>query len=223
MRFIIAPHTVADGQMDNAAAIAKEVGRSAQAASGFVGRLVCHVLSNPNEVWSLVAWQDEQSFDGWLKERRLPWPPEYPKTVYAQGAALSEAMHFDLLDQQGDFFNVAPPASSRLGVLLDGAPVIVLAPHVIRQEELYLGRRLVREVGESIRKAQGFFGRVELALHGSETKLWSISTWKNYQSFLDWRESRTKDFWWKPEINHIVFEQGALAEEAVMMQIVERE
>lgn len=223
MLFIIAPHVVADGQMANAEMIAREVGKSASAAPGFVGRLVCHVLSNPNEVWSVVAWDNRQSFDDWLANRRLPWAPDFPRQVYAQGAALSEAMHFDLIDQQGSFFSVLPPGNSRLGEVLEEAPAIVIAPHVVRPEELYLGRRLIREVGESIRKAKGFIGRVELGLQGSETRLWSISTWDNYQSFLNWRDSRTRDFWWKPEINHIVFEQGALAEEAVMMQIVTRE
>lgn len=223
MLFIIAPHVVADGQMENAATIARAVGESARAAPGFVNRLVCHVLSNPNEVWSIVAWKDREAFDNWLKDRTLPWTPDFPKKVYSQGAALTEAMHFDLLNQQGDFFNVSPPSRSRLGALTDGAPTIVVAPHVIRKEEMYLGKRLVREVGESIRKARGFIGRVELGLQGSETRLWSISTWDNHQSFLNWRDARSQDFWWKPEINPIVFEQGALAEEAVMMQIVTRE
>ena len=223
MFFIIAPHVVAEGQLEMADYIAREVGKSSQAAPGFVNRLVCHVLTKPEEVWSLVAWRSKADFENWLKVRKLPWEADVPKKVYAEGAAISEALQFDLLEEQGQFFNVFPPAESKLGTLLEGAPAIVVAPHVIKKEELSLGRRLIKEVGHSAKKAKGFIGRIEIMIQGSETRLWSISTWKSYADFDVWKDVRTEDFWWKPEINHIVFDQGALVEEAVMMQIVTRE
>lgn len=221
MLYIIAPHVVAPGQMPTAAQMAHEVGESARRTDGFVGRLVGTNRARTDEVWSIVAWKDRAAFDGWLKVRKFWWTTDDLHRVYSQGALVQDAEYFDLMDEQGAYFEVSPPEGAVLGETRDDLPVTVVAPHVIEPSELDLAKRMIHEVGESIRKASGFVGRIELQSQRSPYRIWSVSSWRRQADFEAWKNARK--FWWTPDDVKRVFPEGALAEDAKQLDVVSRQ
>ncbi len=170
MLMIIAPQVVAPGQMATASQMAHEVGESSRRMPGFVGRLVGYNRADPSEVWSIVGWQDRASFDAWLKVRRFWWTNEDLHRVYVKGALVQDAECFDLTGEQGRYFEVNPPDDAALGSPRADLPVTVVAPHLVRLDEIELARRMISEVGVSARAAPGFVGRVELQSQRAETR-----------------------------------------------------
>lgn len=221
MLMIIAPHVVAPGQMETASRMAHEVGESCRRMEGFVGRFVGYNRIDPNEVWSIVGWRDRASFDAWMKVRRFWWTTEDLHRVYAKGALVQEAEFFDLTGEQGHYFDVESPPDAALGVPRTDLPVTVVAPHLVKHDEIVLARRMIAEVGVSAKAAPGFAGRVELQSQRAEDRIWSVSSWRSHADFDRWKDARR--FWWTPEDVRRVFPEGAQVEDAKQIDIVARQ
>lgn len=220
MIVLIAPHTVAPGQMEAADRMARITGESARAAPGFIGRLVMQQADNPHAVWSLACWANRAAFENWLKIRTLPWTTDDLHRVYEQGALVQDAEMFALTGHQGNYFNVDPPAGAVLGGSVASLPYSVVAPHIIdpTPESMCLAAEMIYEVGESARRAPGFLGRMVLQSNRASNRIWSVSSWASRKDFENWVPARK--FWWTLDDVKRVFPQGALVEDAKQMYVL---
>lgn len=219
MFVVIGYHVVAEGQLEMADQMAREVGDSLIQTPGFLGRYVLQSRINPYKVWSIVAFEAKDSFDHWLKVRSFWWKSEDLERVYKQGAVLHKASDtFRLLDQQPGFFSGQVLSEIRLGCAAHTGPIVVVAPHLIEPEHRDAAMHMLEETGESLRRFRGFQGRLVIEMHDDPRNVWSVSTWKKAKNLENYLAHRQMP--WSVKDVQELFTEGAMVHEALIFEPV---